>query len=192
MEGSTGIICPTCFEQTTLPVKDLPTNAYLSNQANLSRRLLELKSSGECENCDSKDKACAYCPYCGEGGLRICKQCVKFHGIFRSYRKHTVVGLDSDLTEVVRKEIKERSVVCAKHSDATGKYFCQDCRVLVCPECIVVAHSSHKHKTVESVWNEEKIKLHSAASVLDQALPHLMKSRIALVLTLNDVDARND
>ena len=72
----TTVLCPTCSEETPLPIWDLPNHVYLRNQTNAVPRIWEPKKERECENCDSEEEACAFCPDCGDSGLRICKQCV--------------------------------------------------------------------------------------------------------------------
>ena len=168
--------CPTCFEPIALSVADLPRHVYSHNEGCTQRRLAEIKESEHCENCKRGEKACAFCRDCADGGLRICKFCLDCHQEFVSYRKHGVVSLDSDLRQAIRERYEKENYVCPKHGDQVLKYFCTSCESLVCNECIVSSHHSHKYDTVECVLEEQKTKLQSMCSVLEQALPHLSRA----------------
>ena len=107
-EQQATLLCPTCFEQSTLPVRDLPKHVYLSNNAKTARRVSQLKTDKVCENCDSEEKACAFCHDCGDNGLVICQQCVELHTRLRVFKKHTVISLDSDVKGLIREANRKR------------------------------------------------------------------------------------
>ena len=192
-EQQATLVCPTCFEQAPLPIQDLRRHVYLSNNANTARRGSQLKTAKICENCDSEEKACAFCCDCGDSGLPICKQCVEFHKKVRSYKKHTVVSLDSDVKELVRKANERESMICTKHTSDVLKhrYFCLDCEALACSECLRLDHADHKYKALESLFDEEKGEIQSASSVLEQTLPRLAQAGSAVTDSVIDVDACN-
>ena len=190
-EQQATLVCPACFEQTPLPIRDLPRHVYLSNNANTARRVSQLKTAKVCKNCDSEEKARAFCCDCGDSGLPICKQCVKFHKKVRSYKKHTVVSLDSDMKELVRKENERKRMKCTKHKGEVleYRYFCLVCEALACAECVLLEHANHRYKALESLFDEEKSEIQSASSVLEQALPHLAQAGSAVADSVIDVDA---
>ena len=106
--------CPTCFEPIALSVadlpRDLPIHVYAHNEGRTQRRLAEIKTNEDCENCKRGEKACAFCRDCANGGLRICKFCLECHQEFVSYSKHAVVSLDSDLRQAFVKITKKKAV----------------------------------------------------------------------------------
>ena len=183
------LVCPTCFEQTTLPLEGLPKHVHLSNQADLVRRVSEFESDQECENCESAEKATAFCYDCGECGLRICKQCVDFHKKFRTFKGHSVVGIDSDVKDLVRKANEKDCVTCEKHSNEAIVFFCLVCHVLGCNLCILFDHYGHEYKSVKDVSEEKKAEIQSACSELKQALPCLAQAESVLKDTMVDVDS---
>ena len=124
---------------------------------------------------------------------RPCKQCVEFHKKVRSYKKHTVVSLDSDVKELVRKANEKESMICAKHtSDVLRyRYFCLDCEALACIECLHLDHAKHKYKVLESLFHEAKSEIQLASSVLEQTLPRLAQAGSAIIDLVIDVDACN-
>ena len=85
-ERQADLLCPTCSERSPLRLIDLPCHVYLRHQASAVRRVLELKAKGECEHCNSQIEACAFCPDCGNCGLRICERCVECHKPLQSSR----------------------------------------------------------------------------------------------------------
>ena len=93
-----------------------------------------------------------------------------------AFKKHAVVSLNSDLRQAVREGYEKESYTCPKHGDQVLKYFCTSCESLVCNECIVSSHHSHKYDAVELVMEEQKTELQSMCSVLEQALPHLSRA----------------
>ena len=192
-EQQNTLLCPTCFEQAPLPTQHLPRHVYLSNNASTARRVAQFKTAKACENCESEEKACAFCCDCGESGLPICKQCVEFHKKVRSYKKHTVVSLDSDVKELVRKANEKESMICAKHTSEVlrYRYFCLDCEALACIECLHLDHANHKYKALESLFDEAKSEIQLASSVLEQTLPRLAQAGNAITDSVIDVDACN-
>ena len=182
------LLCPTCSERSPLPLIDLPSHVYLRNQANAVRRVLELKGKGECENCNSEGKACAFCSDCGDSGLRICERCVECHKTFKVFKNHTFVSLESDLTEFVRKTAGKESMSCVKHTSVVLKYFCQVCNVLVCSECCVFDHFGHEFKEVSAVLVRNKAEIQSACLALKPAPRSLSHAEGVLKDAINDVE----
>ena len=189
-EQQATLVCPNCFEQVPLPIRDLPRHVYLSNNANIARRVSQLKTAKVCENCESEEKACAFCHDCGDDGLVICQQCVELHKKLRNYKKHTVISLDSDIKEFFRKAKGGESVLCVKHSQEVVKYFCRPCEALACNECIV-EHSGHVFKPVASILDGEKAAIQSACYGLKQALPRLARTERELTDVMHEVDKYN-
>ena len=96
-----------------------------------------------------------------------------------------MISLDSDLTEFVRKTTDEESMVCAKHSNVTLKYFCQVCEALVRSECVVLDHFGQEIKEIRTVLHVKKAEMQLACSALEQALPSLLQAQD--VVTMNDI-----
>ena len=190
-EKQAALLCPTCLEQTPLRIDDLPSHIYLHNQASIVRRVVELQKAGECENCDGEGEAVAFCPDCGEGGLRICEQCVECHKRFKSYNKHKLVSLNSDLRVFARKQIDKDSMVCAKHGNVALKFFCQTCEGLACSECSLSDHCGHEFEEVTLVLDNKKAEIQLACSTLEQAPPSLSQAEIVLKNVMNDIDDNN-
>ena len=181
--------CPTCFEQTARPLQDLPKHVHLSNQANLVRRVSEFEADRECENCDSAEKALAFCHDCGDSGLRICKQCVEFHKKFRAFKGHVVVSLGSDIKDLARKASEKESVTCDKHNTEAILFFCLVCQAQACNQCILFDHYGHEYKSLKEVSDEKKTEIQSACSELKEALPCLAQSERTLKDAMVGVDS---
>ena len=126
-----------------------------------------MRTATGCENCDSEEKACAFCTDCCDKGLQICKQCEEFHKKFRSYENQTVVDLDPDLKKIVLESNERDSVTCTKHGSEVLKYFCQVCEALVCSDCVISDHANHTYKALQSSFDEGKTELESSCSVLE-------------------------
>ena len=99
-DQQTSLSCPKCFEHVSLPIQDLPRHVYLGSIAKTARRVSQLKSAIICENCESEQKACAFCRDCGDEGLLICGQCVELHARLRVFKKHTLINRQSDTKEL--------------------------------------------------------------------------------------------
>ena len=118
---------------------------------------------------------------------------MELHRRLRAFKKHTVVSLDSDLKELVRKANEREGMICTKHKNKVLEcsYVCLVCEALACSECLRLDHANHKYKTLESLFDEEKSKIQSASSMLEQTLPRLAQAGSAVADSVIDVDACN-
>ena len=90
-------------------------------------------------------------------------------------------------------------MICTKHEGQVLKYryFCRACEALTCSECVRLYHANHEHKTLKSLFDQEKTEIQSAFFVLEQILPRLAQASTAVAISVIDVDTctikvRND
>ena len=71
------------------------------------------------------------------------------------------------------------------------RYFCLVCEALACSECLRLEHANHRHKKLESLFDEETSEIQLASSVLEQTLPRLAQAGSAVADAVMGVDACN-
>ena len=167
--------CPDCREPTLLPGNDpdrLPTAFFINRMKELHSRMEKAHGKLEalCEMC-SHGKATAFCRQCVNF---ICDECVKSHQRLRVFAGHVV----STLEELKQGGVKKLLVVdtpaqkCPDH-DEPLKIFCFDCKQLICRDCVIFEHASHKSAYVKKAAPETRKRLAERLSPLKNLLPDL-------------------
>ena len=138
--------CPTCDANVPLPsgkVKGLTQNLWLAHKV-LEASVREKISSKEsilCVQCTSSRDAVAFCCSCC---LFLCGFCKNAHKEMRKTMSHELIELGGKKVEGVLPVVSRQPTYCAVHDDEKIKFFCQDCEMLVCRDCITVNHKDHE------------------------------------------------
>ena len=154
------INCPLCRAEVTLSdkgIEELPTNfsaARIVETVQLQDKLEENKKP-LCDTCKESD-AIASC--CDCGGFFLCEGCVKIHKNIPATKYHDLMTLKDRSMPTNSFTSMKNSPLCQKHPEEPLKLYCQDCEVLVCRDCVLVQHKSHKYRFVDDVIEEEKQK----------------------------------
>jgi hypothetical protein len=143
-EKLNSIQCPTCSGTCEIPsdgVEGLTTNFVLLNMIKTAELLTK---NAQCEICKLRDlveDAVALCTDCSD---MLCKSCWQNHSFTRFTLTHKIVPLDEVKDHVLDSAIKNKSAMkCEDHCEEILKYFCSDCRCLLCRECLLLSHQGH-------------------------------------------------
>ncbi|KAG4068417.1 hypothetical protein HA402_007937 [Bradysia odoriphaga] len=135
------IVCPDCKQTTTVGpagVASLHNDYVLTN-------ILDLNAvepcSIACTSCKSKDNAMSRCNDCANF---LCASCDNAHKYMRCFENHKVVLLD-ELRESTEKVAIHKPLFCQIHSSENLKYYCFNCQVPVCNDCLIANHKGAEH-----------------------------------------------
>ncbi|XP_039959311.1 brain tumor protein isoform X2 [Bactrocera neohumeralis] len=181
------IECPTCKQVTMIGAKgieSLTCDYILTNILDLSTIESEQLS---CTSCKSKEKAISRCSDCANF---LCSGCDNAHKYMRCFENHEVVKLEDLQKSTADKPLTiHKPLFCNVHSAENLKYYCFNCQIPVCNDCLIADHKGSEHHydviamaeksvrvDVENLMKEAKSKVQycdAAASNLSSALTEL-------------------
>lgn len=138
-----------------------------------------------CTSCKSKENAMSRCNDCANF---LCASCDNAHKYMRCFENHTVVLLE-ELRNSTEKVAIHKPLFCATHTAENLKYYCFNCQVPVCNDCLIADHKGAEHHyeliveaekrmrtDLEEMIDKAKIKVdycNGAAGDLENALTEL-------------------
>ncbi|GFR70455.1 E3 ubiquitin-protein ligase TRIM33, partial [Elysia marginata] len=142
--------CPLCSCPTKLPhPKDsqldhpnyadrFEPDAFVEKLSNVLSAFKECKTCDLCKRRNIQKAASDWCMECLDA---MCQECVKVHLSGKTTRDHTVVSLE-ELRKLSLASIMRRGVAqtCRKHPGETVRFYCMDCGVTVCVQCLTISH----------------------------------------------------
>ncbi|CAF1214218.1 unnamed protein product [Adineta steineri] len=105
-----------------------------------------LKTNGNplCDNCNEKPGI----NWCEKCAFHYCEPCTKSVHSIKALQSHTIVPV-SDKTHSI----------CLEHPDEKFKYWCTQCHMLVCRDCLLFKHKYHKYLSLKDAATEIKVNL---------------------------------
>ena len=179
--GTNSITCPFCHQTTPVPkggVTFLPRNLHLVNKQDDIHHKITSNPPPPCDSC-SEDISIAYCTECTDF---LCKQCWNAHQRVRSSRAHSSFTLEEAHAMSQDKLIKlipSFTSTCQDHSDQQLKYYCQQCIIPVCSECIIINHKDHPVTEVSKQVDINKAIVHESIQGFQVAQQQLKKVLIS-------------
>ena len=191
--------CPTCERNMSIPVggaSSLSQNLHLGFAVEVAGYMAKIVSKSEvyCDQCvyRSSGPAVVFCSSCH---TFLCTSCHEYH------KRHNTVGLDKEGAKQLLTTMKPRDHHCSQpnHWGNKVKSYCVTCKLLVCKDCIAVAHKDHSvteistvaktHlSTVEEMLTKAKgiaIKLPEAIDGNDKMMEQVETSKRNALLAIN-------
>ena len=181
--GEGSVRCPECSQGFSVPIggcAELRTNRFAVRLTQL-RQMLPSGSAedGRCSACASNEEksgdevpaASMFCVDCSEN---LCDGCAKMHHQFRLTKNHKILSL-SDIQQGIVQGVRiaDQPIYCVTHPTVVENFFCSDCGVSVCTQCLLVDHKSHQYCEAEEAANKCRVKLDAElASVADHISKH--------------------
>uniref|UniRef100_A0A7M5XIX3 Uncharacterized protein n=1 Tax=Clytia hemisphaerica TaxID=252671 RepID=A0A7M5XIX3_9CNID len=165
--------CPECREETKVPngAAELSTN-YIAQ--NIIEKVKNAAKKGPfCQDCVAESPASNHCETCV---LNLCQRCTKYHQECVRFVNHKIIDIQN-----VTKKISSPKRYCPKHNELL-KYFCQQCKVVVCNDCCMI---SAQHKNHDITLVSEAID--TAKEELNQKLKKMSESELTMVQCLGKV-----
>ena len=198
-EFTTGqqIACPECGRLAALPpggVSHLPDVHFVKRLKELHTRMamIQRKIEAYCELC-STEKAQSFCHQCAEF---MCYECAKSHSkMTKKYPGHRVAALDqlqeSGARSIPMKPAPPSKCACAGQ-DGLCKMFCYDCRKLVCGDCSVAGHGTHRTELVKKCASQCRQSLQQNLFPLRIISQKLTESLQQIESTKSDISSQSD
>lgn len=122
-----------------------------------------------CELCDEEDHpASSYCVDCCQA---MCQTAAKLHLKIRTLKRHEILPISTVDLEPATFSV---SRFCEDH-DQPYRYFDCDCNALICGDCFVLKHSSHKclsfQDAVENCKSDLNSKSEEIRSIVEKVVP---------------------
>ena len=163
----TTIKCPVC--QTSFPIPETDIIAILPSPFYLNRLVdvLALEDGNvqaqKCDSCDENNPATSYCFVCQSFMCATCFQCHQRLKATRGHRNVLIQELQAqDVLELIH-----RPTMCSQrnHEDQALKFYCEDCKVLICQKCWdLSSHNQHNVTDAQKAAQEEKIQMAEAVT----------------------------
>lgn len=166
--------CPICDEVVPLPssgVQALPKDHCSAYEANIAIWKQKIENGKEkCEYYAKRDgnEAIAFCVQCNEF---LCKECRDEHDTLSKSSDHEILLTGERPSKVSESSTVNKyclqSLFCSAHADEKLKYYCQECKKLICRDCIgSKLHKAHSAQCilVDEVAGEEMESLKNSSS----------------------------
>lgn len=189
--------CPICKQETKIfggGAASLPSDYVLTNILDVST----MDQSLVCTCCKSKEPAVARCTDCSHF---LCSNCNSAHEFMRCFENHRVVPFDA-LRSSKEKSSVHKPIFCNKHAGESLKFYCCECEVGACTECLTVDHKVGEHHCERIVDAEPNLRAElrsfiveanaraatagSASTRLDDALGDLQRQRDEAESVINE------
>lgn len=108
--------------------------------------------SHTCCLCDNVDPPISYCSECAGA---LCQFCLQAHRRIKMYQAHIVIPIneaDMPATKLVKNDIR---LACNVHPQEELNIYCMSCYTLVCCQCLVADHQTHKLATINDKTCQE-------------------------------------
>ncbi|KAI5641114.1 NHL repeat domain-containing protein [Phthorimaea operculella] len=172
----------------------LPSDYLLTNILDVSA----MDQSIVCTCCKSKESAVARCTDCSHF---LCSNCNSAHEFMRCFENHRVVPFDA-LRSSKEKAAVHKPIFCSRHAGESLKFYCCECEVGACTECLTVDHKVGEHRCERIVDAEPNLRAElrnliveanaraaaagSASARLDDALGDLQRQRDEAEAVINE------
>ena len=170
-----GLQCPVCAVFTAENhVKD---NLILIELLDMQHNK-ESDTKHACEQCLEVDSEWK----CLDCKIKLCKKCHSNHVRIPLLRGHRVLPLDAETEMMI-----DRLVFCSKHNDQPIVFNCGDCEVLLCINCKVTQHESHKTETVEDTLKRILPEVSRCVEEVKQHISNISENKGELQSTMDEV-----
>ncbi len=106
-----------------------------------------MKHSPVCSICESSTAECR----CNKCQMYYCSKCYEDIHSKGAFQNHSRTSINDKSSEII---------LCDKHPDEKLKHWCQDCRTLVCSDCLLYEHKGHKSNLINQGSKELEIKVY--------------------------------
>ena len=154
--------CPQCRTMAKLPlggVVGFKSAFFVSDLVESYNTLTKaLKSSKiDCENCVDSI-AIGFCKDCSKF---VCDLCTQVHEKWPKLHGHSIISvteMQANASDYIIPKKSEKH--CEKHPKKRLRIFCETCSVVICRDCTLGEHQSHKHLLVSEVAPIHKNDIH--------------------------------
>ena len=146
---SISVTCPICRQQSILPE---PGVCALQNNFFVIGLMDVVERPSVCTRCKDAH-ALSKCTDCDE---LLCAECVNVHAT--DDRHHIMSLSDLALSQSDDGDVMSKStmLVCPKHDGQSLDFYCADCETVVCEDCTLCEHSTHRNLMLTEAIQEHR------------------------------------
>lgn len=144
-----------------------------------------------CTSCKSKENAISRCNDCANF---LCASCDNAHQYMRCFENHEVVKLDAISDSSSDKVTIHKPLYCNVHTSENLKYYCFNCQMPVCNDCLIADHKGADHH-YESIADAEKGMRSEIEGLMKEAnlkLDYCNKASVNLDSSLHELQNQHD
>lgn len=142
------VVCPFCKAKSKVNTEaecSFSMNPFLSNHVKIGQAV---KCEAQCEMCKIRGENNPASGFCVDCEDMLCKDCCEKHTYSRVTVNHKIVSIEELSKGEYNTNLVNRQVVmCPAHVHEELKFYCSDCDVGVCRDCILLHHQNHTCKT---------------------------------------------
>ncbi|XP_032225248.2 tripartite motif-containing protein 45 [Nematostella vectensis] len=146
------VSCPQCREKIEISVEEVKSLKVDFMLIDLIEKMsVDQENKGDisitCETCQS-DVATGRCDDCCEF---MCEFCITCHRRLLRTKQHKIKGIKE-----VKGTLSCKSHYCPHHRVEKLTLFCDTCDELICRDCVIKAHQTHKYDFTSNIIDREK------------------------------------
>jgi len=111
------------------------------------------KLTHQCDNC-SESEGINWCDKCA---FHLCQSCTESIHSMKIFQSHIIIP-----------SVEKVQSFCMDHLDEKFKYWCKQCEVLVCRDCLLLQHKDHAFLPLKEAASEAKTKFQETVQEIDQ------------------------
>ncbi|XP_019859210.1 PREDICTED: E3 ubiquitin-protein ligase TRIM71-like [Amphimedon queenslandica] len=170
--ADTSLKCPTCDTSVNLPdgkIEGLTQNIWLAQQVREAsvKDKMSKKESTLCEQC-SDDTAVTFCCECW---LFLCDFCTTAHKRIKSTNQHKLVNMGKESVIEELPITAQQPVYCPRHPRSELLYYCNDCEIMTCLNCLPTKHKDHAYDDYIDVGETARKALKESVASCDGVIP---------------------
>uniref|UniRef100_A0A1X7UHB1 RING-type domain-containing protein n=1 Tax=Amphimedon queenslandica TaxID=400682 RepID=A0A1X7UHB1_AMPQE len=170
--ADTSLKCPTCDTSVNLPdgnIEGLTQNLWLAQQVREAsvKDKMSKKESTLCEQC-SDDTAVTFCCECW---LFLCDFCKTAHKRIKTTSQHKLVDMGKESAIEELPVTAQQPVYCPRHPRSELLYYCNDCEVMTCLNCLPTKHKDHAYDDYIDVGETARKALKESVASCDGVIP---------------------
>ena len=164
--------CPTCHDTCSVPCNGFPPNLWLGRQAEIAGYQEKFEGNASCDCCTkASTSAIVFCCGCC---IFMCSSCRDDHQHWRELASHELVDLGKEKKQKKASfKVPAQDNKCPEHSDEKLKFYCEDCEVLGCRDCIILNHKQHTYKHKNDVGEKGEVELQQSLAGCAEAIASL-------------------
>ncbi|KAJ8033555.1 E3 ubiquitin-protein ligase TRIM56 [Holothuria leucospilota] len=183
--------CPVCRRSVELPdegVEGFPRNYYMINLVDrLEIVEKSKKTSSKCNLCRG-NLGVLFCLDCK---VHICSKCKDAHIHTKGADNHVIIsGEKLADEEYLNKIISKTTPRCDEHRDKLLRFYCKECRQLVCCDCTNGSHQGHECVKAESEAKSAKERLEEVLNDGKEEMQGGLKLSESLKTSVESVEAQ--
>lgn len=183
--------CPICRETFVWGLEGLKTNFCLQNMIEMITKA-SASSKTPCSFCKLMKKDYAAVSQCLTCLDYLCEECTTSrHTFTRQTFNHNVVLLSDVREGRYDNEIRlVQKIYCSRHSTEVLRYYCVQCNITICRDCVICDHRNHEIKPIPDARKERESKISELTKLLMKRVEVLEQNNSDITMRMETLAQR--